>query len=66
MRVVCDSGESVLIADGRRIATLSQGAEAFFKISSRTVKFIRGESLSHFAVLRNKLGWAEDPRQNML
>lgn len=65
MRVVCASDESVLIADGRKVATLPRGGEVFFKISDYTLKFIRRENLSHFGVLRNKLGWAEDPRQNM-
>ncbi len=65
IRVLCVSGESALIADGREISKLSRGEEVSLNVSASAIKFMRVKGISHFAVLRSKLGWAEDPRQNI-
>lgn len=63
IKIVCISGESALIADGIQVATLTQGSEVEINMPSNTLKFVRLRGHSHFAILRSKLGWAEDPRR---
>ena len=63
IKIECVSGESALIADGQKVATLTRGSEVEISMPSRTLKFVRLRGHSHFAILRNKLGWAEDPRK---
>ena len=65
VRVHCLGGHSALIADGRKIADLEEGDEMNISVSSRTLKFLRLKGHSHFAILRSKLGWAEDPRRHL-
>ncbi len=63
IKIVCVSGESALIADGKKVATLTRGSEVEISMPSNTLKFVRLRGHSHFAILRSKLGWAEDPRR---
>lgn len=61
--VECVSGESALISDGKKVATLTHGSRVEISMLSNTLKFVRLRGHSHFAILRSKLGWAEDPRK---
>ena len=61
--IECVSGESALIADGKKVATLTQGSSVEISMPSNTIRFVRLRGHSHFAILRSKLGWAEDPRK---
>ena len=63
VRLMCVSGESVLMADGRQVATMASGAELELYMPPCTVKFMRKRGHSHFGILRSKLGWADDPRE---
>ena len=63
IKVNCISGQSALIADGREIETISAGAQIEVEMPSVALKFARLSGDSYFGVLRNKLGWAEDPRR---
>ena len=63
IKVNCVSGQSALIADGREIETISAGAQIEVEMPSVALKFARLSGDSYFGVLRNKLGWAEDPRR---
>ncbi|MBQ2721825.1 MAG: NAD(+)/NADH kinase [Opitutales bacterium] len=63
IKIECVSGESALISDGKKVATLTQGSKVEISMLSNTLKFVRMRGHSHFAILRNKLGWADDPRK---
>lgn len=63
IKIECVSGESALIADGKKVATLTKGSEVEISMPPNALKFVRLRGHSHFAILRNKLGWAEDPRR---
>lgn len=63
IKIECVSGESALIADGKKVATLTQGSSVEINMPSNTIRFVRLRGHSHFAILRSKLGWAEDPRK---
>ncbi len=63
IKIECVSGESALISDGKTVATLTSGSKVEISMIDNTLKFIRLHGHSHFAILRNKLGWAEDPRK---
>ncbi len=50
--------------DGERILTLAPGEKIRIEANSKKIKFLRAISHSHFKILQNKLGWAENPRGN--
>ncbi len=64
IRIVCTGGESALLADGRNISTIRKGSEIELDMPPVSIKFARLRGHSHFSILRNKLGWAEDPRSH--
>lgn len=66
VNVSCMGGRSSLVADGREVARLEAGDEIEIFMPSETIEFLRLRGHSHFAILRNKLGWAEDPREHSL
>ena len=63
VRLMCVSGESVLMADNQLVATMTRGDELELYMPPCTVKFMRRRGHSHFGILRSKLGWADDPRE---
>lgn len=64
VRVECLTNGAVLVSDGTQIASMNSGD--FLEISSPadTLKFMRARGHSHFSILRSKLGWAKNPRQD--
>jgi len=65
IRIVCLGGENALIADGREVATIKCGAKIELEMPALVLKFARLSGDSYFRILRNKLGWAEDPRRHI-
>lgn len=63
VKLVCVRGESALMADGVQVATMQKGDELELYMPPCSVKFMRKRGHSHFGILRNKLGWADDPRE---
>ncbi len=63
IEIECVSGETALISDGKTVATLTRGSKVEINMMTNSLKFIRLRGHSHFAILRSKLGWAEDPRK---
>ncbi len=55
--------ESVLICDGMDDVYLPKNSEFEIFVSKSRLKFLRLKTHSHFSLLRNKLGWAENPRK---
>ena len=54
---------AVLIADGRIVEGWDSRTPLKISVSPQRLKFIRPPELSHFCVLRTKLGWAAAPRK---
>lgn len=63
VRVECGRG-CALIVDGVESARFERGESVEIFMPARVINFLRIHGHSHFAILRNKLGWAEDPRRN--
>ena len=62
IKVTSAGGGAILMADGTEVAALLEGGEIRISMPNLSLNFIRLRGHSHFSILRNKLGWAEDPR----
>ncbi len=65
VRIKCLGGRSTLLADGMEITGLEAGDEFEIRMPPQTMKFVCLKGHSNFGILRNKLGWAEDPRRHV-
>ena len=62
IKVTSAGGGAILMADGTEVAALPEGGEIRISMPNLSLNFIRLRGHSHFSILRNNLGWAEDPR----
>lgn len=62
IKVRSAGGKMSLTIDGRESIELLCEDEIEISMPAESLRFIRLGGHSHFSILRNKLGWAEDPR----